>query len=270
MGDPYRFFDAETGGDVRLQLEREGAGFRVLRQIGYRDHHYDEPFLVPADPEHFRTDLASIPWMFAWLVPGLGSHLPAVLVHDGLVVRGGEGKTHDGPDVDRVEADRILRDGMADLGTPLIRRWLMWAGVSLATAVSALRPRAYWVAVVVGTLAIITVLGAIATLDLVDAWDVLPWMSDRSWLLELAGGAGFALVIPLVLSLLWRRLWKAGAIAGMSLAVLLHATVAVVVVYALYWIAERVVSAPEGAGPDVRHNLEQVTAAPTGDDERRR
>lgn len=260
MGDPDRFFDAEAGGEVRLQLEADGAGFRVLRQIGYRDRHHDEPFVIPADPEHFRTDLASIPWMFAWLVPGLGSHLPAVLVHDGLVVRRGEGKTHIGPDVDRVEADRILRDAMADLGTPVLRRWLMWTGVTLATAVSVLRPRAYWVAAVVGTMTLIAVLGVIATLDLFDVWDVLPWMSGRPWWLELAGGAAFAVVVPLMLSPLWRRLWQAGAIAGVSLALLLHVSVAVVVVYGVYWLAERLVSAPEGVGPDVRKNLEQATA----------
>lgn len=261
--DPDRFFDAETGDEVRVQLERDGARFRVLRQVGYRDRHHEAPFLVPADPGRFRTDLASIPWVFAWLVPGLGSHLPAVLVHDGLVVRRDEGKTHVGPDVDREEADRILRDSMADLGTPVIRRWLIWTGVILATAITALRPRAYWVSVVVGTLATLAALGVIATLDLLDLWDVLPWMADRPWLIELAGGAAFAVLIPLLLSVLWRRLWKAGAIAGVSLALLLHVTTAVVAVYAVYWLAERVVSAHEGAGPDVRENLEDV-ATPDG------
>jgi hypothetical protein len=36
--------------------------------------------------------------------------------------------THLRPKVDRVEAD--LRDVMARLGTPRLRRWLMWIGVT--------------------------------------------------------------------------------------------------------------------------------------------
>ena len=59
-----------------LQLEPDGARFRILRPFGYRDPAYAEPFIVPKDVATFRTDLASIPWFFAWLVPGLGTHLP--------------------------------------------------------------------------------------------------------------------------------------------------------------------------------------------------
>jgi hypothetical protein len=262
VGQPDRFYDAETGGELRLQLQRDGAAFEILRRFGYRDRHHDEPFVVPADPATFRTDLASIPWLFAWLVPGLGSHLPAVLLHDGLVIGPREAKTHIGPDVDRVEADRILRDAMADLGTPVVRRWLMWAGVALATCVSTLRPRWYWVGAVTLTLLVVGVLGVMATLDLADLWDVLPWMGARPWWIEVAGGAAFALLIPLVLSLLWRRLWRAGAIAGVSLAFLLHVTAAVLAVYGLYWLLEKIVSAPEGTSPDVRQNLEESARTP--------
>jgi hypothetical protein len=218
--------------------------------------------VIPADTVSFRTDLASIPWFFAWLVPGLGTHLPAVLLHDALVVQRGEAKSHIGPDIDREEADRILRDAMASLGTPMIRRWIMWTGVILATAASTLRPRWWWTSLVVITLLTVAVLGGLATLDVVDAWDVLPWMGARPWFAELALGSVFALAIPLVLSLLWRRLWRAGAIAGVTLAFLLHVTAAVMVVYGLYWLAERAVSAPEGATTDVQENLEEIA---TGD-----
>ena len=138
--EPTRFFDAATGGTMVLQLEPDGARFRILRPFGYRDPAYADPFVVPADVATFRTDLASIPWFFAWLVPGLGTHLPAVLLHDGLVVKPGEGQTHVGPEATREEADRILRDAMASLGTPVVRRWLMWTAVILATAFSTLRP----------------------------------------------------------------------------------------------------------------------------------
>ena len=53
-------------------------------------------------------------------------------------------------DVDREEADRILRDAMASLGTPVVRRWLMWTAVILATAFSTLRPRWRWAPLVAG------------------------------------------------------------------------------------------------------------------------
>jgi hypothetical protein len=254
-----RFYDAETGGTMQLQLERDGSNFRIVRPFGYRDPAHEKPFVVPADPVRFRTDLTSIPWFFAWLVPGVGSHLPAVLLHDGLVLGKGETeKTHKGPDVDREEADRILRDAMASLGVPVIRRWLMWTAVILATAFAAIRPRWYWISVASLTLGTVVVLGTIATLDLVDAWDVLPWMDERPTWQELLGGALFALVIPLALSLLWRRLWRAGAILGVALAFLFHVTLALFVLYAVYRVAEDIVSAPEGQGANVEKNLEQI------------
>lgn len=258
MTQPSRFFDPATGGTMVLQLEPDGARFRILRQFAYRDDAYREPFVVPADVATFRTDLASIPWFVAWLVPGLGTHLPAVLVHDALVLKPGEGKTHIGPDVDREEADRILRDAMASLGTPLVRRWLMWTAVILATALCCLRPRWRWAPLVVATLSGIGGLGVLATLDLIDVIDVLPWMGDRGWVAELAGGGAFALLIPLALSVLWGRLWRAGVIAGVALALLLHVTVAVIAVYGVYWGLERLLALRGGASPSPKANLEDA------------
>lgn len=258
-----RFYDVETGGEVRLELRRDGAQFEMLRQLGYRDPRHTEPFVIPADLKRFRTDLASIPWCFAWLVPGLGTHLPAVLVHDALVLGRDESRAHLGPSVDREEADRILRDAMASLGTPVIRRWLMWTAVILATAVSTLRPRWRWAPLVVATLGGIGLLGVLATVDLLDGAAILPWMGERPWATELALGGLFAVGIPLAASVLWGRLWKAGAIAGIALALLLHVTLAVAVVYGIYWVAEWVVSSPtEGTTPSVPANLEEITADP--------
>ena len=256
--EPTRFFDPGTGGKMVLQLEPDGARFRILRPFGYRDPTHGDPFIVPADVATFRTDLASIPWFFAWLVPGLGTHLPAVLLHDGLVVGPTEGKTHIGPDVDREEADRILRDAMASLGTPVVRRWLMWTAVVLATAFSTLRPRWRWAPLVVGTLLLVAGLGAVATLDLLDVADVLPWMGDRPWLAEVLLGGALAVVVPLVVSVLWGRLWRAGAIAGVALALLLHVTVVVAAVYGIYWVLEKLASAPQGDSPSAKANLEEA------------
>jgi Protein of unknown function (DUF1353) len=254
--EPSRFYDVGEGGPIQLQLQQDGADFRVLRQFGYRDPAHDEPFIVPADVKTFSTDLASIPRMFSWLVPGLGTHLPAVLLHDGLVVGPGQPPTHLGPPVDRETADGLLRDAMATLGTPRLRRWLMWTGVILATCWSTLTPRWWWRTLVAGSLAIVVALGMLATLDLIDVWDVLPWMGARPWWVELVGGAVFAVAVPLVLSVAWRRLWPAGAIAGVTLAFLLHVTAVLFVLYGLYWVLETVISRGEGSGPNVNKNLQ--------------
>jgi hypothetical protein len=255
---PSRFYDVETGGPIQLQLEQHGADFKVLRQFGYRDPRYEGPFVVPDDVEEFSTDLASIPALFVWLVPGLGSHLPAVVLHDALVVPPGCPPTHIGPPVDREEADRILRDAMASLGTPRIRRWLMWTGVMLATAWSTLSPRWWWWTLVGGTIAVVSALGLLATADLLDVWNVLPWMGDRPWWSEVAFGAVFALAIPLLVSLAWGRRWRVGAITGVALAFLLHVTIILFLLLGVYWVAETLVSRPEGTGPDVSENLEQA------------
>ena len=259
--EPSRFFDADDPGHgpMKLQLQPDGAEFELLRRIGYRDPKYADPFVFPIDTTTFRTDLASIPWVFAWLVPGLGSHLPAVLVHDALVLGKGEPVEHYGPRVDREEADRILRDAMASLGTPVVRRWLIWTGVTIATAAADLRPRWYWLTVVIATLVGIASLGIVATLDLLDVWDVLPWMGDKPWYVEVWRGLIAAIVIPLLVSVAWRRLWPAGAIAGVALAVLLHVTIAVALVGGAYYVLEWLVSRPQGTSPDVKANLDAVT-----------
>jgi hypothetical protein len=258
MAETIRFYDVETGGPIQIQLEQSSEGFRVLRQFGYRDPVFAGPFIVPKDTTSFRTDLASIPWFFAWLVPGLGTHLPAVLLHDGLVVGPGESPTHIGPPVDRVIADRILRDAMANLGTPRIRRWIMWAAVTLATAWSAMRPRWRWRSTTIVTIGTVLVLGTIATLDLFDVWDALPWMANRPWWIELLLGALFALLIPLAISVLWGRLWTAAAIDGVLLAFLFHVTMAIFVLFGIYRIAEWLVSRGEGSSGNARKSYAQA------------
>jgi hypothetical protein len=257
MKDQPGFYDGVTDDPVRVQLQQLAQkDFRMLRAIGYVDPHHEERFLVPADLATFETDLTSVPAVFLWLVPSVGTHLPAALLHDGLVCDPAkEPRTYVGPEIDREEADRIFRDAMKVLGTPRLRRWLVWAAVSLATAWEALRPRAWWRGLVIGTLGLIALLGIVATLDVFDVWDVLPWMGDRPWWYELIAGATFAVVIPALLSLLWGRLRMAALIAGVNLALLLHVTIAVAAVLGVYFAIEKLVSLPEGRGPSIRKNL---------------
>lgn len=239
------FFDPNGAGDGpgRVVLERfveDGRElFALLEPIGYRDHHHDEPFVVPADPETFRSDLASVPSLFTWLVPRTGVHLPAALLHDGLMAKPGQPRLHRGPDVDRAEADRIFRDAMAALGASWARRWLIWTAVTLATALTDLRPRWRWVPTVVATVTVIVVLGIVATLDLLGVVEVLPWLSDGHPTTELARGLAAAVAVPAVICVVWGRLWRAGLVTGLALALLLHATLALSLLTALFWLVER-------------------------------
>jgi len=248
-GDP-----ADPSADPRIVLERhseEGVEtFALERRLAYLDRHLGE-LLVPADLG-FRTDLTSVPALFTWLVPKTGAHLPAALLHDALVAGRDDPASYvssEGHVVDRVEADRIFRDAMADTGTEVIRRWIVWTAVTVATIFvgrevpwSGARHWSYRVAAATTILAILYV-GYSATSDLVDRSWVgavdLPWMGDRPWWAEIAGGVAGAVVVPLALSLLWGRLRVAGAISGVMLAVLIHVTVGLALIGSTYLVLER-------------------------------
>jgi hypothetical protein len=245
-GQVNRFFNADNGASSAMEielsrlLEHDLEEWSLAKRIGYLDRHHTVPFEVPPPPPFdFKSDLTSVPQMFTWLVPKTGTHLPAALLHDGLVWDPKkERQSYVGDSIDRVEADRIFRDAMADLGTPLIRRWLIWSAVSLAT-VGELKPKWRSIACYL-TLLVVLVLGYIATLDLFDRIDVLPWMGDRKWWVELITGLIMAVVVPATLSVVWfKRIRLAGFVAGIALAMLLHVTVAIAAVTALYQVAER-------------------------------
>ena len=264
-----RFFDgdAQPGSELAIALERvttpDGKEeWAMLRRVGYRDRHLgDEPdqwLIVPAkaiqdppDPkDRFTTDLTSVPQLFTWLVPKSGTHLPAALLHDGLI-SDGERIEHDGPAVTRLEADRIFRDAMADLDTPLLQRWIIWTAVTLAS-VGSLKSKLLAVVMYAG-LAFVGVLGYLATLDLFDQIDVLFWMGDRRWELELAFGLLGALMVPLLVCLPWAlaRLYRAGWIAGWAIAVLFHVTLAVGAVTVGYQLSEWAAQKVTGQGRPV-------------------
>lgn len=244
----------DPSSDPRIVLERhseEGVEtFALERRLAYLDRHLGE-LLVPADLG-FRTDLTSVPALFTWLVPKTGAHLPAALLHDALVAGRNDPTSYvstDGRSVDRVEADRIFRDAMADTGTGVIRRWIVWTAVTVATIFvgrevpwSPARHWSYRLAAVTTILAILY-LGYSATSDLVDQSWVgavgLPWMGERPWWIEVGGGLAGAVVVPLALSLLWGRLRMAGAISGVMLAVLLHVTVGLALIGSTYLALER-------------------------------
>lgn len=257
--DASRFFDPDgTPGEpwhivLRHSDDESKEQWYLERRLAHRDRHLGD-IVVPRDRTTFTTDLTSVPQLFTWLVPRTGAHLAAALVHDALTPPF-SAHTPDGtplpdwvppPDViTRLQADRVLRDAMADLGTPLIRRWLVWSAVSLPTAWSVNKVRALLGYV---SLVAIAVLGWFATLDLFDQGWWLPWMGAMPWWLELITGGAMAVVIPLLFSVVWPRgTQRAGAITGVALAALLHVTVMVGAVTFAYQLAEfrlKVWSAP--------------------------
>lgn len=242
------FFDAEQGGPLRLELRSiDGRDFTLLRQIAFRSDHYAECFVVPADLRTFRTDLASVPALFTWLVPKSGDFLPAAVLHDALVRPGaflGPDTDRDGQPFARPEADRIFREAMIGLGTGRVRAWLMWSAVTLGTM---WHSGTTWTrAVLVSLLGTVAVLGVLATLDFLNVIDLLPWMGgpETPWWQKVLGGAAGAVVIPGVLGLSWGRFWVAGVITGVALAFLLHVTIVLALLLAAYQLVERLVSGP--------------------------
>lgn len=249
---------------AKIMLERIEAAsgrrpreaFRMLRRIAYLDEKYGE-ILVPADLDTFETDFASVPTLLTWLVPKTGAHLPAALVHDGLV--GGRdylatGYPPDEDPIDRVGADLVFRRAMRDSGIPLIRRWLVWSAVTLGTIWHgseswSRRQHLRYLIAAFGSLLLVAALGIAATLDLFDVVAWLPWMgADRGFLLEMAGGLAGAIVIPLLLGLTWGRFAIAGAVTGIALALLLHVTALLLGLTVIYQAAERVARRTPAAG----------------------
>lgn len=237
--------------------------FRLTRRIAYLDRQVGE-LLVPADPATFVTDLASVPSLFTWLVPRTGEALPAALVHDGLTggADGSASYTGGGGAIGAEQANRIFRDALADSGTGLVRRWLLWTAVTLATMVTgagtgwSAAERWRWRLTAVGTLVVIAVLGLVATADLVDV-DLpfvggVPWMDEGAWWARLGSGAAGAVTIPLVLALAWGRLRVAGVITGIALALLLHVTAALALLtgtfQAVEWLSARAPRATAALG----------------------
>jgi len=222
--------------------------------------------VVPRSGSRFRTDLTSVPSWFTWLVPKSGEHLPAALIHDGLVRDDQGERTYDtvpgGIEIDRIDADRIFRDAMFDTHVGRLRCYLVWAAASVTSLMLGPRPswtlpvRAYYWAAAFLTFGTILVLGYAATVNLADAssWPAfdVPWMVEGALPAELVTGLAGAVAIPLVLALLWGRYFPVAAIAGVAVAALFHVTLAVGAVAVVYQAAEWVLRRAERLEPPAR------------------
>lgn len=232
------FYDITDGGPLRVELQSvDGRDFTMLRPFAYRSTDYAEPWVIPDDLATFGTDLASVPKIFTWLIPRAGVFTPAALLHDAHV-----GGHYRGPQIERIESDRIFREAMIVLGTGRVRAWMMWAAVVMATMWTSRRWA--WRLPLVGVLLTIGAIGTLSSLDLLGVTSLLPWLGQQHLWADLMIGAAAAILIPSALSLTWGRLWAAGVITGIAFAFLLHVTAILAVLTALYVLVERLVSGP--------------------------
>jgi hypothetical protein len=129
--------------DGLVVRRRDDETWTVVEQLVYRGKR--DVFVVPAG---FPTDFASVPRFAVWLIPRFGRYtLPAIL-HDWLCREG----IRRGLVTPR-EADGLFRRAMRELGVPVVRRWLMWAGVRWG-ALTVPERRRGWVVSAPGVLAI--------------------------------------------------------------------------------------------------------------------
>lgn len=107
--------------------------YLLTSRIRYVDKDGMREWITPKR-RSLETDLTSIPFFASWLVPKDGLHTPAALIHDAMILdEGEEYPNYEGPQVSAEDADRIFREGMQHLGVRFLRRWMMWAAVSILT-----------------------------------------------------------------------------------------------------------------------------------------
>ena len=104
--------------------------FRVF----YRDFIYqpqpDSFFGQIKVPIGFKTDFASVPWLFRQFIPKSGRYNEAAVVHDYLCYLW---KKNNYSNEYRQEADKIFYEMMEVLGVKRVRRKFMWFGVGMYT-----------------------------------------------------------------------------------------------------------------------------------------
>lgn len=105
----------------------------TVKQIGPETFELLEPLHYQGDtqnftiPAGFKTDFASVPRIFTWLIPRYGAYTKSAILHDYL---GSSGL------ISHADNDGIFRRTMRELGVSLLRRWMMWAAVRAWTRLS--------------------------------------------------------------------------------------------------------------------------------------
>ncbi len=209
--------------------------FALREQFRYRYEKTGDIFIVPRELGRFSTDFASVPSFATWLVPRVGNHAPAAVLHDALVAPQGAPTDHIGREVTRDEADEIFHTAMVELGVPFIRRWLLHLGVRAGTAMTLARRRVF----VMVTSVVLLVLLTLTLLDLFDRAEFLPWMGDRPFLVELPLGLAALLAWVGLAALAAPGHRRVVLGAGLFLVFLALPLVAIQLTTSVYYLAER-------------------------------
>ena len=102
-------------------IQKEGRPFRVVRPFVYAAGSPDSGHLLIVPPG-FETDFASVPFGFRWLVPVVGRHGKAAVLHDWLYAS---------KIMPRRTADDLFLEAMEVLGVRSWRRFLAYWSVRL-------------------------------------------------------------------------------------------------------------------------------------------
>ena len=213
---PFLKLEGEGPGEPDVVLRQVGPNaFQLLHGFRYRlpdgSKTYDvpahDPTLPPNTPNN-QTDLASVPTWLWWFVASYGLHTRAALLHDQLV---------DVEKIDRVEADETFRLALEESKVRWMRRWLMWAAVSLATLAATKRMQFAAFAALLGLFLVFLVGWPLGLLD------------------GLPGPAWAPALIVFAAGLVWRRLWLASVV---GLVIVAAPTVLVWAALALVWLLD--------------------------------
>jgi hypothetical protein len=122
--------------DTVVEVEQvDDKNWRLLREIRYQGSR--QAFEAPRE---MATDFASVPRFFVWFIPRYGRYTKAAIIHDHLW-RDQVGKGA----ISFRDADGLFRQAMRELGTPFLRRWIMWASVRWAAAKRGGLSRDWWI-----------------------------------------------------------------------------------------------------------------------------
>lgn len=226
-----------------------GRGAEVLlRQVDAKTFRLAQPFRYDDGtrrinvPEDDVTDLASVPRFLTWLIPRYGRHTLAALVHDHL---------QDVDDVTSEEADLIFRDSMGDIGVPLSRRWLMWSAVGLRTE----KNHGGWRMVRALAWAVVFAAAALALSGALVRGALTGWAELGAAVVAV----GVVLLAALVLSVVWGRRWRLGALTALGLVFftlpILLVLVALGGYLALEWLVEHTFVRAAHRNPVLVRNL---------------
>jgi hypothetical protein len=103
---------------MRLTFDPDGDAARPWIVMG--THKFTDGTFAVVVPDNFRTDLASIPKAFLWLISPFGNHQRAALFHDAAYRL---------QECSRFTADAIFRAIMERDNVPAWKCYLMWKAV---------------------------------------------------------------------------------------------------------------------------------------------